>query len=171
MNIQNRFSLACMRLCIEKKTLLSGETKTYRCELLHFGSGFGVLRYVIDREYDVHGVVLAPGDETIALYWEDRPYTLYVWRRQAARDTVFYFNIADQISLTPQEFIWRDLAVDILVDGRGVHVLDEHELPAALDADLGRYIKEAKAHILVHCRDIIQETSGLIPVEYKTAST
>jgi len=153
-----------MPLCIETKLTLSGETKTYRCELLHFGSGFGVLRYVIDREYDVHGVVLAPGDETIALYWEDRPYTLYVWRRQAAQDTVFYFNIADQISLTPQEFIWRDLAVDILVDSRGVHVLDEHELPADLDADLGRYINEAQAHILVHYEDIIQKAHMLLPL-------
>ena len=153
-----------MPLCIETKLTLSGETKTYRCELLHFGSGFGVLRYVIDREYDVHGVVLAPGDETIALYWEDRPYTLYVWRRQAAQDTVFYFNIADQISLTPQEFIWRDLAVDILVDSRGVHVLDEHELPADLDADLGRYINEAQAHILVHYEDIIQKVHLLLPL-------
>jgi len=153
-----------MPLCIETKLTLSGETKTYRCELLHFGSGFGVLRYVIDREYDVHGVVLAPGDETIALYWEDRPYTLYVWRRQAAQDTVFYFNIADQISLTPQEFIWRDLAVDILVDSSGVHVLDEHELPADLDADLGRYINEAQAHILVHYEDIIQKAHMLLPL-------
>ena len=153
-----------MPLCIETKLTLSGETKTYRCELLHFGSGFGVLRYVIDREYDVHGVVLAPGDETIALYWEDRPYTLYVWRRQAAQDTVFYFNIADQISLTPQEFIWRDLAVDILVDSSGVHVLDEHELPADLDADLGRYINEAQAHILVHYEDIIQKVHMLLPL-------
>ena len=153
-----------MPLCIETRLTLSGETKTYRCELLHFGSGFGVLRYVIDREYDVHGVVLAPGDETIALYWEDRPYTLYVWRRQAAQDTVFYFNIADQISLTPQEFIWRDLAVDILVDSSGVHVLDEHELPADLDADLGRYINEAQAHILVHYEDIIQKAHMLLPL-------
>ena len=153
-----------MPLCIETKLTLSGETKTYRCELLHFGSGFGVLRYVIDREYDVHGVVLAPGDETIALYWEDRPYTLYVWRRQAAQDTIFYFNIADQISLTPQEFIWRDLAVDNLVDSRGVHVLDEHELPADLDADLGRYINEAQAHILVHYEDIIQKAHMLLPL-------
>ena len=152
-----------MPLCIETKLTLSGETKTYRCELLHFGSGFGVLRYVIDRKYDVHGVKLSPGDETIALYWEGRPYTLYVWRRQAAQDTVFYFNIADQISLTPQEFIWRDLAVDILVDSSGVHVLDEHELPADLDADLGRYINEAQAHILVHYEDIIQKVHMLLP--------
>ena len=153
-----------MPLCIETKLTLSGETKTYRCELLHFGSGFGVLRYVIDRKYDVHGVKLSPGDETIALYWEGRPYTLYVWRRQAAQDTVFYFNIADQISLTPQEFIWRDLAVDILVDSRGVHVLDEHELPADLDANLGRYINEAQAHILVHYEDIIQKAHMLLPL-------
>jgi hypothetical protein len=104
-----------MSLCIETKRTLSGETKTYRCELLHFGSGFGVLRYVIDREYDVYGVELAPGDKTIALYWEDRPYTLYIWRRRTAKTPVYYFNIADRISLTPQEFIWRDLVVDILI--------------------------------------------------------
>jgi hypothetical protein len=119
-----------MPLCIETKLTLSGETKTYCCELLQFGSGLGVLRYVIDREYDVHGVELAPGDETIAVYWEERPYTLY---------------------------IWRDLAVDILVDGRGVHVLDEHELPATLDADLGRYINEAKASVLERHEDIIHD--------------
>ena len=149
--------------CIETKLTLSGETKTYRCELLHYESCFGVLQYVIDREYDVHGAKLSPGDETIALYWEGRPYTLYVWRRQAAQDTIYYFNIADRISLTPRKFIWRDLAVDILVDGRGVHVLDEHELPADLDGRLGRYINEAKAHILVHYEDIIHNVHLLMP--------
>lgn len=145
------------KTCIEKKTLLSGAVQTYSCELLHYESSFGILRYIIDREYDVHGVQLSPGDETIALYWKDRPYTLYVWRRQMAQDRAYYFNIADRISLTPREFIWRDLAVDILIDHAGAHVLDENELPADLDADLGRYINEAKAHILIHYEDIIQE--------------
>ena len=146
-----------MPLCIETKLTLSCEKKTYRCELLHFGSGFGVLRYVIDREYDVHGIVLAPGDETIALYWEDRPYTLYIWRRRTAEIPVYYFNIADRISLTPQEFIWRDLAVDVLVDSRGVHVLDEDELPSGLDAGLLHSIREAQAHILSDYPRIIKE--------------
>lgn len=153
-----------MRLCIEKKTLLSGEVHAYSCELLHYESGSGILRYVIDREYDIQEVKLSPGDETIALYWEGRPYTLYVWRRRAVQDTAYYFNIADRISLTPREFLWRDLAVDILVDGRGVHVLDEHELPAGLDANLGRYIHEAQAHILVHYEDIIQKARMLLPL-------
>jgi hypothetical protein len=146
-----------MPVCIETKITLSDETKTYRCELLHFGSGFGVLRYVIDREYDVHGVGLAPGDETIALYWEDRPYTLYIWRKRTAETPIYYFNIADRISLTPQEFIWRDLAVDILVDSRGVHVLDEDELPSGLDAGLLHSIRETQAHILSNYPRIINE--------------
>lgn len=163
MRSSDRSSRKALSCCRETKITLSGEIKTYLCELVSLNNGLGILRYIIDREYDVHGVVLAPGDETVALYWEDRPYTLYVWRRQVAQDTIYYFNIADRISLTPHEFIWRDLAVDILVDGRGVHVLDEHELPADLDGRLGRYINEAKAHILVHYEDIIQNVHLLMP--------
>jgi len=148
--------------CLEIKLTLSDETKTYDCELLHYESGLGILRYVIDRAYDVHGVKLSPGDETIALYWEDRPYTLYVWRRQAAQDTAYYFNIADRISLTPQEFLWRDLAVDILVDQAGVHVLDEHELPADLDDELGRSIQKTKEHLVESHRAIIAEADAVV---------
>jgi len=142
--------------CQETKITLSGETKTYPCELISLDNGAGILRYVIDREYDVHGVKLSPGDETIALYWEDRPYTLYIWRRPA-QDAAYYFNIADRISLTPQEFIWRDLVVDILVDHAGVHVLDEDELPPSLDTGLLSSIREAQAHVLAHHPRIIKE--------------
>lgn len=164
MHSADRSSRKALSCCRETKITLSGEINTYPCELVSLNNGFGVLRYVIDRAYDVHGVELAPGDETIALYWEDRPYTVYIWHRRTAETPVYYFNIADRISLTPQKFIWRDLAVDILVDGRGVHVLDEHELPAHLDADLGRYIKEAQAHILDHYEDIIQKVQMLLPL-------
>jgi hypothetical protein len=163
MRSSDRSTRKALFCCRETKITLSGEIKTYLCELVSLNNGLGILRYVIDREYDVHGVVLAPGDETIALYWEDRPYTLYIWHRRTEETPVYYFNIADRISLAPREFIWRDLAVDILVDGRGVHVLDEHELPADLDFDLGRYIREAQAHILVHYDDIIQNVHMLMP--------
>jgi hypothetical protein len=151
-----------MTPCLETKLTLSGETKTYHCELLHYESGFGMLRYIIDREYDVYGVKLAPGDETVALYWENRPYTLYIWRRQPAQYTVYYFNIADRISLTPQEFIWRDLVVDVLVDYAGVHVLDEHELPADLDARLGLSIQKTRELLVKGHRSIISEANACI---------
>jgi len=144
-----------MPSCLETKFSLTGETTNYLCELLHFEKGFGILRYIIDREYDIYGVKLSPGDETIALYWEDRLYTLYIWHRKASSQPIYYFNIADRVSLTPDEFIWRDLVVDILVDERGVHVLDEHELPASLDPLLSRSIQTAKSLLLNDHRAII----------------
>jgi len=152
-----------MPLCTEKKILLSGKVKTYACELAHLDKGFGVLKYTIDQRYDVGPIKLQPGDTTIALYWSDRPYTLYVWQMNNGRDRAYYFNIADQVSLQPKEFIWRDLVVDVLVDPQGsLHVLDEHELPADLDPDLSRYIQSAKALIIRDYRKIIHEADATL---------
>jgi predicted RNA-binding protein associated with RNAse of E/G family len=120
-----------------------------------------VLKYVIDQEYDVHGIKLHPGDVTHALYWSDRPYTLYIWR--LSKRSVYYFNIADSIALTPAEFVWRDLAVDILIDvDRKVHVLDEHELPDNLSPELLRYIQRAKNAIMREHPAIIQEAEAIL---------
>lgn len=152
-----------MRACLEKKLTLSGEIKTYPCELVSLEGGVGILRYVIDQEYDVAGFRLSPGDVTLAVYWKSRPYTLYVWFRNQQRDRAYYFNISDSVTLSPDEFVWRDLAVDILVDPEGiVSVLDEHELPPDLPPDLALYIEEARNNVLAHFRDIIKEAEGLL---------
>jgi hypothetical protein len=152
-----------MRTCLEKKLTLSGETETYQCELVSLREGIGILRYVIDRKYDVAGYTLAPGDVTLALFWEERPYTLYIWFRKIQGDRAFYFNIADSVVLRPEEFLWRDLAVDILVDRSGdVKVLDEHELPPDLPPALVGYIEDARDHVLSHFRDIIKEAEYLL---------
>jgi hypothetical protein len=142
----------------EKKILLSGEVRTYFCEPVLFSKDFGILKYLIDRSYDINGTKLCPGDITYALYWTDRPYTLYIWHLNQGKDKAYYFNIADRIVLKPTEFIWRDLVVDIIVDpGGNVHTLDENELPHDLDVDLSRYIQSAKALILREYREIIHE--------------
>lgn len=151
-----------MPSCIEMKLRLSGKTEVYRCELLHYEPGFGILRYLIDREYDINGFRLAPGDETVAFYWENRPYTLYLWRTRTGGNA-YYFNIADQVALSPRKFVWRDLTVDVLVDERGAQLLDEDELPVDLAPDLARYIRRATAHVLDMHREIIPAASSLIP--------
>ena len=143
---------------------LAGETTTYHCELVALRDGTGILRYIIDRDYDIEGFVLSPGDMTLAVFWEGRPYTLYIWFRKQQADRAYYFNIADSVMLRPGEFVWRDLAVDILVtNGEMVRVLDEHELPHGLPHGLLEYIMNAKEHILVHFRDIIEEADRLMP--------
>jgi hypothetical protein len=151
-----------MPLCRELKHTLSGKAQTYLCEQLTYEPGFGVLRYVIDREYDVSGHRLAPGDVTIALYWEDRPYTLYVWDL-GERGRLFYFNIADSIKLRSGEFSWRDLTIDVLIDGRGgVSVLDEEDLPADLAPELKEYIRNAVDLVVRNKQEIIKETERVI---------
>lgn len=153
-----------MSICIEKKLTLSGKVYLFECELLLLNSGLGVLKYVIDREYTVDGIKLQPGDITHALYWTDRPYTLYIWHLSRDR-VVHYFNIADRISLQPQEFLWRDLAVDIVIDGgRNVRVLDEDELPDNLDPELSRYIQNAKATIMQEYASIIHEANVIVSI-------
>lgn len=152
-----------MPSCLERKHTLSGETKQYRCHLVSLENGVGILRYVVDREYDIAGFRLSPGDTTIAVYWEGRPYTLYIWHRTKQGDRAYYFNIADSVSLAPEEFVWRDLAVDILVGHDGeVKVLDEHELPHDLPRQLRERIMRARDHILARFRDILEEAEQLI---------
>jgi hypothetical protein len=145
---------------------------TYLCELVSLDGGIGILRYVIDRSYDIAGFVLAPGDVTLAVFWQDRPYTLYIWYRKKQGDRAHYFNLADSVSLRPDEFIWRDLIVDILVDPSGaVRVLDENELPPLLPANLSAYIKAACEVVLADFRDIIKEVDGLLRARMGPCST
>ncbi|MDH4162297.1 MAG: DUF402 domain-containing protein [Nitrospirota bacterium] len=151
-----------MPICIERKHLLTGSVHTYQCELIHFEPGFGILKYVIDREYVIANHRLAPGDITCALYWEDRPYTLYIWKLADA-SVLHYFNIADHVSLAANEFIWRDLVIDILVDQGGTsHVLDANELPQELDKDLLTYIRTAQQHVLSTYPLIMEESRSLL---------
>jgi hypothetical protein len=52
--------------CLETKHTLSGGTQTYSCELLHLEKCFGILRYVIDRAYDIADLKLAPGERALS---------------------------------------------------------------------------------------------------------
>ncbi len=153
-----------MATCVEQKVLLSGERHEYLCDLALLADGtFGILRYTIDREYDVGGIALKPGEVTLAFYWTDRPYTLYTWRHNGAGQGLYYFNIADRVSLAPTRFTWRDLVVDILVSEYELpHILDENDLPSNLNSELFNYIERTKQHILKHYRHIIEEVKHYI---------
>ncbi len=152
-----------MTTCVEQKVLLSGERHEYLCDLALFTGTFGILRYMIDREYHVGGITLKPGEATLAFYWTCRPYTLYTWRHTGAGRGLYYFNIADRVSLAPTRFAWRDLVVDVLVSEYGLpHILDENDLPSNLDSELFDYIERAKQHILTHYRHIIAEVKHCI---------
>lgn len=152
-----------MAVCIERKRYLSGTEVTFECELVALENRFGILKYVIDRHWQVQNVTLGPGTVTYAFYWTQRPYNLYWWLDENGESVGHYFNLADSVSLSTQEFIWRDLVVDILVLPTGqVQVIDEHEVPDTLAGELRRFIEAGKRQVLRDYQAIAEEASALL---------
>ena len=152
-----------MRVCKERKRYLSGDEVTFECELIALENKSGILKYVLDQEWQVQGLTLRPGDVTYAFYWTDRPYNLYWWVKRDGQTVGFYFNLADSVSLSPHEFVWRDLIVDVLIlPGGQVQVIDEGEVPDDLDGELGALIASAKQQVLQNYPVIIKDARAML---------
>lgn len=155
--------LATMKSCKEKKRLLSGTEVTYDCELVALCDRLGILKYSIDQQWQVGSLILQPGTVTYGFYWPDRSYVLYKWLNKNGDALGDYFNIADSVTLSVQEFSWRDLVVDILVLPTGqIEVLDEDEMPESLDDELRDYIESVKQMLLRNYRAVIVETTNIL---------
>jgi len=123
------------RATIERKTRLDGSVSEYRCEALSLEVGrHAVLRYVMDSEWVIAdtGIVLRPGQITIAHYWIDRPYNVYHWL-DGSRTIAYYCNVASDTTIEEDVVGYTDLVIDVLLRPTGeTIVLDEEELPPDL---------------------------------------
>ena len=145
---------------IERKTRLDGTVSEYRCERLSLEvDRRAVLRYVIDREWVIGdtGVVLHPGQITIAHYWNDRPYNVYHWL-DGTRTIAFYCNVASDTIIHEDVVGYTDLVVDVLLRPSGeTIVLDEEELPPELAPALRIHIARALEAINAGPRRLVAE--------------
>lgn len=120
---------------IERKTRLDGSVSEYRCERLSLEvDRRAVLRYLIDRDWVIGdtGIVLHPGQITIAHYWSDRPYNVYHWL-DGLKTIAYYCNVASDTIIREDVVGYTDLIVDVLLRPSGeTVVLDEEELPPDL---------------------------------------
>lgn len=152
-----------MKKCIERKRYLSGAEVVFECELVALEDRFGVLKYVLQQGWQVHGLTLRPGTLTYAFYWTDRPYNLYWWMDPDGGAVGYYFNLADSVALSPREFVWRDLVIDLLaLPGGEILLIDEEELPDGLEPGLQAYIQAGKGLVLRDYRAIIAEAAALL---------
>lgn len=160
--------------CTESKIRLSGEEVSFECELLAFEDAYCVVRYFIESRRSVDVIELPAGTVTLGLYYAERPYNLYYWltpRSEDAeshedpweRDIAYYFNIVEPVVLSRERIAYRDLVVDVLVlpDGE-VRVLDESELPSALDDDLRSRIDAVRRELFSRHSEIIGEARELL---------
>lgn len=79
-------------------------------------------------------LTISKGSYTIAYYWGNRPYNLYIWRDNKGNYLGSYFNIVKNTYMTDNLLSFEDLIIDILILPNGDYfVLDEDELPEPLD--------------------------------------
>ncbi len=135
---------------VEIKRTLAGEEKRFDCLRLAGNADHIVVLWIARAPMHVHGVDLPAGTVSFGHFWIDRPYNVYHWVDADRRTTIgFYFNVADRTRIASAELEWRDLVVDVLATPAGrLDVLDEHELPEALDPAVAAHIADGKAAIL-----------------------
>ncbi|MBS4192533.1 DUF402 domain-containing protein [Bacillus sp. FJAT-49705] len=97
-------------------------------------------------------LTIPKGSYTIAYYWKDRPYNLYIWRDHNGNYLGSYFNIVKNTYMTDKLVSFEDLIVDIMVLPNGEYfILDEDELPESID----KFENGSVRHILNSLTDSI----------------
>lgn len=157
---------------LEIKRTLDGKIVEYSAQPLLLEPG---VRAVLLCRIEVAEVVadgritLQPGTLSAGYFWCDRPFNLYHWL-YAGRTLVHYLNIGRFVSLSEDALVWDDYAVDVLAypDGR-VDVIDEDEIPEAVDAETREFIRQATDLVLAELDAIIAavstETQSLLSLE------
>ena len=129
----------------EIKTTLTGERKTFDCELLRATKNHAVVIYRMPADYQLEDVWLREGTLSLGYFWQDRPYNVYHWVDAQLATVALYFNVSDSTTISTESIAWRDLVVDVLITPDGCcRVLDEDELPADLEPGLRKYINHTR---------------------------
>jgi hypothetical protein len=134
---------------VEIKRTLAGGEKRFDCRRLAGDARHAVLLWIATEPMHVHGVDLPAGTISFGHFWTDRYYNVYHWIDTSQHTLGFYFNLADQTRIAADRLDWRDLVIDILATPAGrLEILDEDELPTAVDDDVAAHIASGKAAIL-----------------------
>jgi hypothetical protein len=134
---------------VEIKRTLAGGEKRFACRRLAGDAHHAVVLWIAPEAMRVHGVDLPAGTISFGHFWADRHYNVYHWIDSSRRTVGFYFNLADRTRLSDTVLEWRDLVIDVLATPVGrLEILDEDELPVAVDPDVAAHIADGKAAIL-----------------------
>jgi predicted RNA-binding protein associated with RNAse of E/G family len=132
----------------EIKETLAGTRKTFHCHVIDRKPGSLVVLFVSKAPVRVHDVDLPAGTVTFGYFWVERNFNVYHWMSPTGATLAFYVNLSDGTRLE-DTLHWRDLTVDILIPpGGAAVVLDEDEIPLALDSVTRARIDRAKVDVL-----------------------
>ncbi|WP_313800878.1 DUF402 domain-containing protein [Cytobacillus sp.] len=123
---------------IERKIRYDSKVVEYKCMLLEAHNQHVVLFHIIQDTFTMTAnqakLTIPKGSYTLAYYWGNRPYNLYIWRDTNGRYIGSYFNIVKNTWITNKMVSFEDLIIDIMVLPNGDYfILDEDELPEPLE--------------------------------------
>ncbi|MGN4443366.1 DUF402 domain-containing protein [Bacillus cereus group sp. MYBK79-1] len=155
---------------IERKIRYDGTTVDHACLLIEAQQEEIVLYHEVQYSFTMEAndkkLTIPKGSYTVAYYWRNRPYNLYVWRDQDGGYLGSYFNIVKHTYITDQMVSFEDLIVDIMVLPSGeFFILDEDELTEPLEQFEDGYVEKAlhtvKNTIQESLPNIISETATI----------
>src|SRR5437762_7768465 len=117
--LRMRSGVSKERPVIERKTRFDGSVQEFPCRALVIEPGkHAVIRYDLDRDWHVGGMVFPKGGYTAGHFWIDRPYNVYHWL-EGGRTLAYYFNVGLVDEISEVRVAWRDLIIDVLVKPGG----------------------------------------------------
>ncbi|MFY0781146.1 DUF402 domain-containing protein [Peribacillus simplex] len=163
--MDNIFTLALQRgdEILERKTRYDSIVVEHNCMLLKAQNQHVVLFHEIMNSFTMKAgsikLTIPIGSYTIAYYWKDRPYNLYIWRDNEGNYLGSYFNIVKNTYMTDRLVSFEDLIIDILVLPNGNYfILDEDELPVPLDQFENGSVKQALNSLLNSIDSLLTQT-------------
>lgn len=132
---------------IERKIGYNGKLVEHHCRLLKAGVEDVVLFHRIKDAFTMttnqSSLTIPEGSYTLAYYWKDRAYNVYVWRNHRGEYLGAYFNIVRNTNIDNEVVSFEDLIIDVLVfDDGNASVLDEEELPVSIEEFENGYVLE-----------------------------
>lgn len=133
---------------IERKIRYDRNIEEHHCRLLESEDTRMVLFHHIQTPFtmfaDQTTVTITKGSYTIAYYWRNEPYNLYIWRDREGKYLASYFNIVRNTDMTDETVSFEDLIIDLLVLPTGdTFILDEEELQEPLEQFEGGSVLQA----------------------------
>jgi uncharacterized protein len=143
----------------ERKTHFDGSVQEFACRALLVEPGkHAVIRYDLDRDWHVGGMVLPKGGYTAGHFWTDRPYNVYHWLEPAGKTLAYYVNVGIVDEISDAQVAWHDLVIDVLIKpGGAIDILDEDELPADLPSAERGTIARALEQIVTNPKRLVAE--------------
>lgn len=127
------------KLIIEKKIRYDSSIVEYQClPVKVLNNKEAVLYHKVKRSFEMpvdNSILKVPkGSYTLAFYWCDKPYNVYVFGDGNNQIIGLYINIVKHTEINQKAVTFNDLIIDIVITPSGKYsVLDEDELPEALD--------------------------------------